>query len=128
MDRWSGDALRGWLALGHRPRALPVTWRRLLRLPADFSAVLARSGGWECPSLAGKAEGERSNNAPCQCLVCGALVCSHTYCCQAPLAGLPPDRAAGGCTRHAHFCGAGVGLFLRFRPPPLPSSTPGRKG
>jgi hypothetical protein len=44
------------------------------------------------------------------CLVCGEVVCSQSYCCQAELDG----EAVGACTAHAHTCGARVGIFLRY--------------
>ena len=50
---------------------------------------------------------------PSMCLVCGAVVCSQSYCCQTSV----DDGAStvGACTSHADRCGAGTGLFLRVR-------------
>jgi len=51
------------------------------------------------------------SRAPSMCLVCGEVVCSHSYCCQVEL-----DRVSvGACTAHAHSCCAGAGIFLRVR-------------
>ncbi len=50
------------------------------------------------------------SRAPSMCLVCGEVVCSQSYCCQAELDG----EAVGACTAHAHTCGARVGIFLRY--------------
>jgi hypothetical protein len=52
------------------------------------------------------------SRAPSMCLVCGEVVCSQSYCCQAELDG----EAVGACTAHAHTCGARVGIFLRYLP------------
>ena len=50
------------------------------------------------------------SRAPSMCLVCGLVVCSQSYCCQAELEG----EAVGACTAHADACGARVGMFLRY--------------
>ena len=44
------------------------------------------------------------------CLVCGAMLCSQSYCCQTELAGV---GAVGAATAHANTHGAGTGVFLR---------------
>ncbi len=49
------------------------------------------------------------SRAPSMCLVCGEVVCSQSYCCQAELDG----ETVGACTAHADSCGARVGIFLR---------------
>jgi len=45
------------------------------------------------------------------CLVCGEVVCSQSYCCQADLDG---TTMVGAATLHASQCGAGTGIFLRY--------------
>uniref|UniRef100_A0A8C2EZT0 E3 ubiquitin-protein ligase n=1 Tax=Cyprinus carpio TaxID=7962 RepID=A0A8C2EZT0_CYPCA len=59
-----------------------------------------------CP----KSGGDKSR-APTLCLVCGAMLCSQSYCCQSELEGVD----VGACTAHTFACGAGVGIFLRVR-------------
>ena len=59
---------------------------------------------FSCP----KSDGDDSR-APTMCLVCGKMLCSQSYCCQTELNG----QSVGAATAHAHFCGAGTGVFLR---------------
>jgi len=78
----------------------------LVSLPDDYSELIHSVAGFTCP----RSFGEESR-APSMCLVCGEVVCSHSYCCQVEL-----DRVSvGACTAHAHSCCAGAGIFLRVR-------------
>lgn len=60
---------------------------------------------YSCP----KSGGDKSR-APTLCLVCGAMLCSQSYCCQTEVEG----EDVGACTAHTFTCGAGVGIFLRL--------------
>lgn len=61
---------------------------------------------YRCP----RSGGDKSR-APTLCLVCGSLLCSQSYCCQTEVDG----EDVGACTAHTFTCGAGLGLFLRYR-------------
>ena len=66
-----------------------------------------------CPSHNGE-----DSRAPALCLICGDMICSQSYCCQAEVNG----NIVGAATSHAHHCGSGIGMFLRFHHiPSLPS-------
>ncbi|XP_022090743.1 E3 ubiquitin-protein ligase UBR2-like [Acanthaster planci] len=81
---------------------------RLIELPEDYSDLMNNVSMFTCP----KASGAQSDSrAPALCLVCGAVVCSQSYCCQTEIDG----ETVGACTSHAITCGAGVGLYLRVR-------------
>ena len=54
--------------------------------------------------------GDISQN-PTICLVCGEMLCSQGYCCQA----LIDERQTGSCTAHADKCSETVGIFLVIR-------------
>ena len=60
-----------------------------------------------CPNSDGD-----DSRAPALCLVCGAMLCSQSYCCQTEVEG---GEKVGACAAHAQKCGAGVGVFLRVR-------------
>ncbi|XP_045150705.1 E3 ubiquitin-protein ligase UBR2 [Echinops telfairi] len=79
---------------------------RLLDLPEDYSNLINQASNFSCP----KSGGDKSR-APTLCLVCGALLCSQSYCCQTELDG----EDVGACTAHTDSCGSGVGVFLRVR-------------
>ncbi|XP_075411213.1 E3 ubiquitin-protein ligase UBR2 isoform X2 [Tenrec ecaudatus] len=79
---------------------------RLLDLPQDYSNLINQASNFSCP----KSGGDKSR-APTLCLVCGALLCSQSYCCQTELDG----EDVGACTAHTDSCGCGVGVFLRVR-------------
>merc|ERR1711953_490859 len=51
------------------------------------------------------------SKTPVLCLVCGAIVCSYSHCCESTISSFK----CGGCTTHANNCGAGTGVFLRIR-------------
>ena len=92
---------------------------RLIQLPSDYSDLINSVSNFSCPnqSISGQSsslladsimDGSRS---PTLCLVCGSILCSQSYCCQSELDG----SMVGACTLHSHFCGAGIGIFLRIR-------------
>uniref|UniRef100_A0A671L712 E3 ubiquitin-protein ligase n=1 Tax=Sinocyclocheilus anshuiensis TaxID=1608454 RepID=A0A671L712_9TELE len=83
----------------------PRESNHLIELPGDYSALINQASSFTCP----KSGGDKSR-APTLCLVCGAMLCSQSYCCQTELEG----EDVGACTAHTFACGAGVGIFLRF--------------
>lgn len=87
------------------PCVAPV--RQLVHLPDDYSDLINFVSDFTCPS----SPKEESRN-PTMCLVCGAMLCSQSYCCQPEL---ERNGTVGACTHHAHYCGAGIGMFLRIR-------------
>ncbi|XP_026858311.2 E3 ubiquitin-protein ligase UBR2 isoform X1 [Electrophorus electricus] len=86
--------------------SFPRESNKLIELPEDYSALINQASSFTCP----KSGGDKSR-APTLCLVCGALLCSQSYCCQTELEG----EDVGACTAHTFACGAGVGIFLRVR-------------
>ncbi|KAJ8248270.1 hypothetical protein GJAV_G00240210 [Gymnothorax javanicus] len=86
--------------------SFPRESNRLIDLPDDYSALINQASSFTCP----KSGGDKSR-APTLCLVCGAMLCSQSYCCQTELEG----EDVGACTAHTFSCGAGVGIFLRVR-------------
>lgn len=80
--------------------------RRLVDLPIDYSDLINSVSTFTCPNN----DRDESRN-PTMCLICGAIMCSMTYCCQREHEG----STVGSCTYHAIECGAGVGIFLRIR-------------
>uniref|UniRef100_A0A8C2EYH2 E3 ubiquitin-protein ligase n=1 Tax=Cyprinus carpio TaxID=7962 RepID=A0A8C2EYH2_CYPCA len=84
----------------------PRESNHLIELPGDYSALINQASSFTCP----KSGGDKSR-APTLCLVCGAMLCSQSYCCQSELEGVD----VGACTAHTFACGAGVGIFLRVR-------------
>uniref|UniRef100_A0A646QGC2 E3 ubiquitin-protein ligase n=1 Tax=Hemiscolopendra marginata TaxID=943146 RepID=A0A646QGC2_9MYRI len=84
----------------------PLTVNQLVRLPRDYSELINSVSLFTCPNSDGD-----DSRTPTMCLVCGEMLCSQSYCCQTEL----DDTLVGACTYHAHYCGAGVGLFLRVR-------------
>uniref|UniRef100_A0A4W4FQ45 E3 ubiquitin-protein ligase n=1 Tax=Electrophorus electricus TaxID=8005 RepID=A0A4W4FQ45_ELEEL len=87
-------------------QGFPRESNKLIELPEDYSALINQASSFTCP----KSGGDKSR-APTLCLVCGALLCSQSYCCQTELEG----EDVGACTAHTFACGAGVGIFLRVR-------------
>jgi len=79
---------------------------QLISLPQDYSELINNISSFSCPRSVGE-----ESRIPSMCLVCGMVVCSHSYCCQTELEGV----TVGACTAHSHKCGAGSGLFLRVR-------------
>lgn len=84
----------------------PHEVNHLIVLPKDYSELINSVSNFTCPNS--DLEDSRS---PTMCLVCGTMLCSQSYCCQTELEG----QMVGACTHHTHFCGAGVGIFLRIR-------------
>ena len=82
-------------------------WKHgLVPLPRDYTDLMNLSANFSCSnSVTGESK------TPALCLVCGAMVCSHSHCCEALLDG----HRCGGCTTHARTCGADIGIFLRIR-------------
>jgi len=72
----------------------------------EYSELINGISCFTCP----RAQGDESR-APSMCLICGEVVCSQSYCCQGELDG----QSTGACVTHAHYCGAGAGIFLRVR-------------
>ncbi|XP_071789755.1 E3 ubiquitin-protein ligase UBR2-like isoform X2 [Asterias amurensis] len=86
----------------------PIQINQLIDLPEDYSDLMNNVSLFTCP----KASGAQSDSrAPALCLICGAVVCSQSYCCQTEIDG----ETVGACTAHSMTCGAGVGLYLRVR-------------
>ncbi|KAM9476389.1 E3 ubiquitin-protein ligase UBR2 isoform 2-T2 [Clarias gariepinus] len=86
--------------------SFPRESNKLIDLPEDYSALINQASSFTCP----KSGGDKSR-APTLCLVCGAMLCSQSYCCQTEVEG----EDVGACTAHTFTCGAGVGIFLRVR-------------
>ncbi|XP_068139825.1 E3 ubiquitin-protein ligase UBR1 isoform X2 [Drosophila tropicalis] len=79
---------------------------RLVPLYDDYSDLINSVSDIFCPN------NEREEmKTPTMCLICGAILCGQSYCCQPELGKLQ----VGACTHHAHDCGAEVGIFLRIR-------------
>lgn len=89
------------LAVPHLPPTclLPLS-------PASIWCLIRPFLDIRCP----RSGGDKSR-APTLCLVCGSLLCSQSYCCQTEVDG----EDVGACTAHTFTCGAGLGLFLRYR-------------
>ncbi len=83
----------------------------LAKKPATVTRQLTKSIGFSPKFISVTSISGDDSRAPSMCLVCGEVVCSQSYCCQAELDG----EAVGACTAHAHTCGARVGIFLRYR-------------
>ena len=89
------------------PVSYPHKVNSLVELPQDYSELINAVSNFSCPKSLSD-----DTRVPAMCLVCGAVLCSQSYCCQTMLDGTNP---VGACTYHADKCGAGVGLFLRVR-------------
>ncbi|XP_059617918.1 E3 ubiquitin-protein ligase UBR1 [Phlebotomus argentipes] len=83
---------------------LPV--RELKQLPEDYSDLINSVSLFTCPN-----NSRDDTRNPTMCLICGEVLCSHTYCCQSEINRL----TVGACTSHAHSCGAGIVPLLRIR-------------
>jgi len=78
----------------------------LVPLYEDYSDLINSVSDIVCPN------NEREEmKTPTMCLICGTILCGHSYCCQPELGKMN----VGACTHHAHDCGAEVGIFLRIR-------------
>lgn len=84
----------------------PHDVNHLIVLPKDYSELLNSVSNFTCPN-----SDLEDSRQPTMCLVCGTMLCSQSYCCQTEL----ESQMVGACTYHTHFCGAGVGIFLRIR-------------
>ncbi|XP_069394248.1 E3 ubiquitin-protein ligase UBR2 isoform X2 [Paralichthys olivaceus] len=84
----------------------PRESNKLIELPEDYSVLINQASSFTCP----RSGGDKSR-APTLCLVCGAILCSQSYCCQTEVDG----EDVGACTAHTFTCGTGLGLFLRVR-------------
>ena len=83
------------------------SWRGgLIPLPRDYTDLMNLAANFRCGnSVTGESK------TPVLCLVCGALVCSYSHCCETTIS----VYKCGGCTSHAAQCAAGTGVFLRIR-------------
>lgn len=84
----------------------PLRINKLVDLPDDYSELINMVSLFACPN----SDREDSRN-PTMCLVCGAMLCSQSYCCQTEL----NKMMVGACSYHASKCGSGVSVFLRVR-------------
>lgn len=98
-----GEAVQKRLVLSRYPLKL----NGLVSLPADYSELINCISGFVCP----KSQCDDSR-VPAMCLVCGAVMCSQSYCCQTTL---EDGKTVGACTAHSESCGGGCGIFLRVR-------------
>jgi len=82
-------------------------WKHgLIPLPTDYTELMNMSVNFTCDN---NVTGE--SKTPALCLVCGAMICSQSHCCETIIDG----HKCGGCTSHARNCCADVGIFLRIR-------------
>ncbi|XP_055331894.1 E3 ubiquitin-protein ligase UBR2-like isoform X2 [Paramacrobiotus metropolitanus] len=86
--------------------SLPHPFPSFAPLPHDYTDVINRAS--QNSGCRVEADDRRS---PAMCLVCGALLCSQSMCCQYKL----DNQTVGACAFHAAICGAGTGIFLRVR-------------
>uniref|UniRef100_A0A8C5PGM3 E3 ubiquitin-protein ligase n=1 Tax=Leptobrachium leishanense TaxID=445787 RepID=A0A8C5PGM3_9ANUR len=86
--------------------SFPIESNKLIALPEDYSSLINKASNFSCPK-----SGSDKSRTPTLCLVCGAMLCSQSYCCQTELEG----DDVGACTAHTYVCGSGMGIFLRVR-------------
>ncbi|GAB1601270.1 E3 ubiquitin-protein ligase UBR2-like isoform X2 [Argonauta hians] len=84
----------------------PLPLNHLVNLPEDYSELMNQVSSYTCPRSSGD-----ESRVPTMCLVCGQVLCSHSYCCQVEV----DKKLVGAATAHSHVCGAGIGIFLRIR-------------
>eukprot|EP00106_Octopus_bimaculoides_P013402 XP_014780844.1 PREDICTED: E3 ubiquitin-protein ligase UBR2-like [Octopus bimaculoides] len=84
----------------------PLPLNHLVKLPNDYSELMNQVSSYTCPRSSGD-----ESRVPTMCLVCGQVLCSHSYCCQVEV----DKKLVGAATAHSHVCGAGIGIFLRIR-------------
>uniref|UniRef100_A0A3P8UV54 E3 ubiquitin-protein ligase n=1 Tax=Cynoglossus semilaevis TaxID=244447 RepID=A0A3P8UV54_CYNSE len=106
LQVYSSQRVRQTLLGGGVIVRFPRESNRLIELPEDYSVLINQASSFTCP----RSGGDKSR-APTLCLVCGAILCSQSYCCQTEVDG----EDVGACTAHTFTCGAGLGLFLRVR-------------
>uniref|UniRef100_A0A3B3CFX9 E3 ubiquitin-protein ligase n=1 Tax=Oryzias melastigma TaxID=30732 RepID=A0A3B3CFX9_ORYME len=70
----------------------PRESNRLIDLPEDYSVLINQASSFTCP----RSGGDKSR-APTLCLVCGAMLCSQSYCCQVEVDGEPWAAGGGVC-------------------------------
>uniref|UniRef100_A0A1I8B9X3 E3 ubiquitin-protein ligase n=1 Tax=Meloidogyne hapla TaxID=6305 RepID=A0A1I8B9X3_MELHA len=88
------------------PRSLPLKMNKLIDLPEDFGELVNMSVRFKCPVI-----GELTTMVPTLCLCCGAILCSHSYCCETEVVG----KKFGACAYHLSQCHGSTGIFLRIR-------------
>ncbi|XP_029189284.2 E3 ubiquitin-protein ligase UBR2-like [Acropora millepora] len=111
------STVKRWCSHEHTKRTLAtagveslgysIEANRLMKIPVDYSELINEASLFTCPNSDGD-----DSRAPALCLVCGAMLCSQSYCCQTEVEG---GEKVGACAAHAQKCGAGVGVFLRVR-------------
>ncbi|KAM8946628.1 E3 ubiquitin-protein ligase UBR2 isoform 2-T2 [Pelodytes ibericus] len=107
IKRWyKNQEVTSYLAGERTAISFPRESNKLIDLPEDYSSLINQASHFSCP----KSGGDKSR-APTLCLVCGAMLCSQSYCCQTELEG----EDVGACTAHTYTCGSGMGIFLRVR-------------
>ncbi|XP_069985814.1 E3 ubiquitin-protein ligase UBR2 isoform X10 [Penaeus vannamei] len=112
VSRWCSDSRVRTLVTSAGSEACVNSWTRinqLVSLPHDYSELINTVSQFPCPASSGD-----DSRTPTMCLVCGKMLCSQSYCCQTEF----PEGSrvmVGACTYHAHYCGAGTGIFLRVR-------------
>lgn len=109
FKRWcSHEQVKKTLATaGVESLGYSIEANHLLRIPVDYSEIINEASMFTCPNSDGD-----DSRAPALCLICGEMLCSHSYCCQTEVEG---GHKMGACAAHAQTCGAGVGVFLRVR-------------
>ncbi|XP_064624216.1 E3 ubiquitin-protein ligase UBR2-like isoform X2 [Lineus longissimus] len=105
VESWCSDTRVKAIIRSGKVVQYPMSVNRLIPLPHDYSDMVNDAATFRCP------QSDDDSRAPTQCLVCGKMVCSQSYCCQTEMEGIQ----VGAATAHARTCGAGVGLFLRVR-------------
>lgn len=58
----------------------PHSINQLVDLPYDYSELVDKVSDFTCPSIKGE-----DSRTPTMCLICGVMLCSHSYCCQRDL-------------------------------------------
>ncbi|XP_022649941.1 E3 ubiquitin-protein ligase UBR2-like isoform X1 [Varroa jacobsoni] len=100
------------LATSHWKPIYPLKVNSLIQLPNDYSELINYVALLTCPSSEGEINilGDEVR-APTMCLVCGAVLCSQSYCCQT----MWGNQRVGACVAHAAKCASGVGVFLKIK-------------
>lgn len=100
------------LATSHWKPIYPLRVNSLITLPNDYSELINYVALLTCPSSEGEVNilGDEVRS-PTMCLVCGAVLCSQSYCCQT----MWGNQRVGACVAHAAKCSAGVGVFLKIK-------------
>ena len=112
----------GYRVAGQLPGPGPTPRPGLVQLPHNYTDLMNLAATFSCSrSFNGESKvGDGSRwlsydlrwlQNPALCLLCGAVVCAKSHCCQDTLDGL----SCGGCTVHARHCAADTGIFLLVR-------------